>query len=203
MSSRRSLWNGLDVDGSGGGPGTDPAPKKPLVSRNSIVFEGIGSCSDVINADPFVSLYSSAASSSPPASLSFPSTAAAARVPPPSSKRLSRGDWAHPGTFMATARRRSSALLANAIAEARLDSLDAWDYTIELECLQGPDGQYRREGTRKLHHELHTHRACLENSRWFFKVPSQHLLDFESLQKTRSLRTFTLELRAAEAANKQ
>ena len=41
---------------------------------------------------------------------------------------------------MATARRRSSALLADAIAEAGLSSMDAWDYTMELECLNGPDG---------------------------------------------------------------
>ena len=156
MSSRRSLLEGLGRStGSDLGAASASARSKrsslasgggvAAGSQRSLVFEGFGSATDVAVAqvDPFVSLYDS---SQPLSLLCYPSsTSAAARVPPPPRLKArcpSVADWSvvTPRSFLATARRRSSALLADAIAEAGLSSMDAWDYTMELECLNGPDG---------------------------------------------------------------
>jgi hypothetical protein len=141
-SSRRSLFEGLGRSNSDIVVGNRLKKRNSFVagSKGSIVFEDFGSSTDVVSGDPFVSIYNSC-------STAPLSTAAVARVPPPrlKSRCPSVADWSvvTPATMLASARRRSSALLANAIAEAGLNSLDAcnaWDYTMELECLHGPDG---------------------------------------------------------------
>ena len=154
MNSRRSLLEGLGrstASDMGGGVSASVSRSKRSSlasvagSQRSLVFEGFGSAADVRGADPFVSLYDSA---QPLSLLCYPSsTSATARVPPPpklKSRCPSVADWsvATPRSFLATVRRRNSALLADAIAEAGLSSMDAWDYTMELECLQGPDGSW-------------------------------------------------------------
>ena len=149
MNSRRSLLEGLGRSTASdlGAVAASARSKRSSLasaagSQRSLVFEGFGSAADV-QVDPFVSLYDSA---QPLSLLCYPSsTSAAARVPPPpklKSRCPSVADWSvvTPRSFLATARRRSSALLADAIAEAGLSSMDAWDYTMELECLNGPDG---------------------------------------------------------------
>ena len=115
--------------------------------RSDTAIQDANECRAAPSVDPFVSLYDSA---QPLSLLCYPSsTSAAARVPPPprpKSRCPSVADWSSvtPQSFLATVRRRSSALLADAIAEAGLSSMDAWDYTMELECLHGPDGVFER-----------------------------------------------------------